>query len=220
MRLSVVRSLITLKALTYAPTGGIVAAATTSLPEQIGGVRNWDDRHCWLRDATFTLYALMNGGYTEEADAWREWLLRAVAGSPSQINIMYGLAGERRLTEFKVGWLPGYEGSAPVLIGNAAYRQFQLDVYGEVMDALHLARRTGKEPDENAWRVRRALIEFLESAWTEPGRRHLGGAWTAASFHPFENNGLGGSRPDGEIDRTIWSAGAPRTVSQITGCDT
>jgi GH15 family glucan-1,4-alpha-glucosidase len=165
---AVLRSLITLKALTYAPTGGIVAAATTSLPEQIGGVRNWDYRHCWLRDATFTLYALMIGGYTEEADAWREWLLRAVAGSPSQINIMYGLAGERRLTEFKVGWLPGYEGSAPVLIGNAAYRQFQLDVYGEVMDALHLARRAGKEPDENAWRVQRALIDFLESAWTEP----------------------------------------------------
>jgi GH15 family glucan-1,4-alpha-glucosidase len=165
---AVLRSLITLKALTYAPTGGIVAAATTSLPEEIGGVRNWDYRHCWLRDATFTLYALMVGGYTEEADAWRDWLLRAVAGSPSQINIMYGLAGERRLTEFALGWLPGYEGSAPVLIGNAAHRQFQLDVYGEVMDALHLARRTGKEPDENAWRVQTALIEFLESAWTEP----------------------------------------------------
>jgi GH15 family glucan-1,4-alpha-glucosidase len=165
---AVLRSLITLKALTYAPTGGIVAAATTSLPEQIGGVRNWDYRHCWLRDATFTLYALMIGGYTEEADAWRNWLLRAVAGNPSQINIMYGLAGERRLTEFALGWLPGYEGSAPVLIGNAAHRQFQLDVYGEVMDALHLARRAGKEPDENAWRVQTALIEFLESAWTEP----------------------------------------------------
>ena len=165
---AVLRSLITLKALTYAPTGGIVAAATTSLPEQIGGVRNWDYRYCWLRDATFTLYALMIGGYTEEAEAWRDWLLRAVAGSPSQINIMYGLAGERRLTEFALNWLPGYENSAPVLIGNAAHRQFQLDVYGEVLDALHLARRAGKEPDENAWRVQTALIEFLESAWTEP----------------------------------------------------
>ena len=164
----VLRSLITLKALTYAPTGGIVAAATTSLPEQIGGVRNWDYRYCWLRDATFTLYALMVGGYTEEADAWRDWLLRAVAGSPSQINIMYGLAGERRLTEFALGWLPGYEGSAPVLIGNAAHQQFQLDVYGEVLDALHLARRTGKEPDEDAWRVQTALIDFLESAWKKP----------------------------------------------------
>jgi GH15 family glucan-1,4-alpha-glucosidase len=165
---AVLRSLITLKALTYAPTGGIVAAVTTSLPEQIGGVRNWDYRYCWLRDATFTLYALMIGGYTEEAEAWRDWLLRAVAGSPSQINIMYGLAGERRLTEFALNWLPGYEDSAPVLIGNAAHRQFQLDVYGEVLDALHLARRAGKEPDENAWRVQTALIEFLESAWTEP----------------------------------------------------
>ena len=165
---AVLRSLITLKALTYAPTGGIVAAATTSLPEQIGGVRNWDYRYCWLRDATFTLYALMIGGYTEEAEAWRDWLLRAVAGSPSQINIMYGLAGERRLTEFALNWLPGYENSAPVLIGNAAHRQFQLDVYGEVLDALHLARRAGKEPDEDAWRVQTALIEFLESAWTEP----------------------------------------------------
>jgi GH15 family glucan-1,4-alpha-glucosidase len=165
---AVLRSLITLKALTYAPTGGIVAAVTTSLPEQIGGVRNWDYRYCWLRDATFTLYALMIGGYTEEAEAWRDWLLRAVAGSPSQINIMYGLAGERRLTEFALNWLPGYEDSTPVLIGNAAHRQFQLDVYGEVLDALHLARRAGKDPDENAWRVQTALIEFLESAWTEP----------------------------------------------------
>ena len=164
----VLRSLITLKALTYAPTGGIVAAPTTSVPEQLGGVRNWDYRYCWLRDATFTLYALMLGGYLEEACAWREWLLRAVAGNPSQINIMYGLSGERRLTELELRWLPGYAGSAPVRIGNAACDQFQLDVYGELMDAMHLARRSGISTDENDWRVQCALVNFLESAWREP----------------------------------------------------
>lgn len=162
------RSLITLKALTYAPTGGIVAAATTSLPEELGGVRNWDYRFCWLRDATFALYALMIGGYVEEAHAWREWLVRAVAGKPSEIQIMYGLAGERRLTELELDWLPGYEGATPVRIGNAAYRQHQLDVYGEVMDAFHLARRFGIQPEENAWRVQRALLNFLETDWQRP----------------------------------------------------
>jgi GH15 family glucan-1,4-alpha-glucosidase len=165
---AVLRSLVTLKALTYAPTGGIVAAATTSLPEQLRGVRNWDYRYCWVRDASFTLYCLMQAGYYDEASAWRDWLLRAVAGSPKQVNIMYGLAGERRLTEIELKWLPGYENSAPVRIGNAAHNQFQLDVFGELMAALHLARRSGVHGEENAWRVQRALTEYLESAWKEP----------------------------------------------------
>ncbi len=164
----VVRSLITLKALTYAPTGGLVASVTTSLPECIGGVRNWDYRYCWLRDSTFALYALMMGGYAEEAKAWRQWLLRAVAGKPSQASIMYGVMGERRLPELTLDWLPGYEGSAPVRIGNAASQQFQLDVYGEVMDSLHFARKVGLEPDENTWNVQCALAKFVESAWCEP----------------------------------------------------
>jgi GH15 family glucan-1,4-alpha-glucosidase len=162
------RSLITLKALTYAPTGGIVAAATTSLPEAIGGVRNWDYRFCWVRDATLTLQALMHAGYMEEARAWRDWLLRAVAGSPSEMQIMYGPAGERRLTELELPWLPGYEDSAPVRIGNAASGQFQLDVYGELMDALLQGREGGLPPEEASWRLQLALLDFLEGEWDEP----------------------------------------------------
>ncbi len=164
----VLRSLITLKALTYAPTGGLVAAATTSLPEQLGGVRNWDYRYCWLRDSTFTLYALMAGGYVDEARAWRTWLLNAAAGEPTKLQIMYGLAGERRLTELELSWLPGYEGSAPVRIGNGAYKQHQLDVYGELMDALHYARRIGIESDADSWRIQRAITRVLEERWHEP----------------------------------------------------
>jgi GH15 family glucan-1,4-alpha-glucosidase len=161
----VLRSLITLKALTYAPTGGIVAAATTSLPEWVGSVRNWDYRYCWLRDATFTLLALLGAGYREEARAWRQWLLRATAGHPAGMQIMYGLAGERRLPEFVVKWLPGYENSFPVRVGNAASEQFQLDVYGEVIDAMSQARRHGLEASELGWRVGRNIFEFLEENW-------------------------------------------------------
>ncbi len=165
---AVQRSLITLKALTYAPTGGIVAAATTSLPEALGGVRNWDYRYCWLRDATLTLNALMVAGYDDEAAAWRDWLLRAVAGDPSQLQIMYGPAGERRLDEREVPWLAGYGGAKPVRVGNAASGQYQLDVYGEVMDALNLARQVGIDPGGPAWDLQRVLVEFLETGWREP----------------------------------------------------
>jgi GH15 family glucan-1,4-alpha-glucosidase len=162
------RSLITLKALTYRPTGGIVAAATTSLPERIGGERNWDYRFCWLRDATFTLLSLMGAGYYEEARDWRNWLVRAAAGSPAQMQIMYGLAGERDLTERSLPWLPGYQGSAPVRLGNAAADQLQLDVFGEVIDALHSARKGSLAPNEAAWNLERALIEHLEQVWNLP----------------------------------------------------
>jgi GH15 family glucan-1,4-alpha-glucosidase len=167
-REAVVRSLITLKALTYRRTGGLVAAATTSLPEKRGGVRNWDYRFCWLRDATFALYALMLGGYTEEARDWRAWLLRAVAGAPAHAQMIYGVAGERLLPEWELGWLPGFAGSRPVRVGNAAHTQFQLDVYGEVLDSMHWARRHGLASDDSAWRLERQLVTYVESVWKEP----------------------------------------------------
>ncbi len=165
---AVMRSLITLKALTHRPTGGIVAAPTTSLPEEIGGARNWDYRFCWLRDATFTLYSLLMAGYDDEAEAWREWLLRAVAGDPRDLRIMYGIRGERRIPEIPVEWLPGYEGSLPVRVGNDASRQFQIDVYGEVLDLLHQASREGLPHESAAWEMELRIMEVLESNWREP----------------------------------------------------
>ncbi|MDA4891570.1 glycoside hydrolase family 15 protein [Streptomyces sp. MS2A] len=165
---AVVRSLITLKALTYKPTGGIVAAPSTSLPEEPGGVRNWDYRFCWLRDSTLTLGALLSAGYLEEAEDWRDWLLRAVAGNPADLQIMYGVAGERRLPEFELPWLSGFAESTPVRVGNDAVNQLQLDVYGEVMDSLSLARLAGMQPQPQMWELQCALMEFLATAWQEP----------------------------------------------------
>ncbi|MEU7984702.1 glycoside hydrolase family 15 protein [Streptosporangium canum] len=208
------RSLLTLKALTYAPTGGIVAAPTASLPEQLGGPRNWDYRYSWLRDATFTLQALMRAGYDAEATAWRDWLLRAVAGSPADLQIMYTLDGCRRIPEWTVDWLSGYERSQPVRIGNAACGQFQIDVYGEVLDCLELAREAGLAPDDDAWDLQRVLMDYLEGAWKKPdnglwemrGPRHdfvhskiL--AWVAADrmISAVENHGR-----DGPVQR--WRA--------------
>ena len=208
---AVLRSLLTLKALAHWETGGIVAAATTSLPEQLGGPRNWDYRFCWLRDATFTLYALIGAGILDEAKAWHEWLLRAVAGSPDDLQILYGVAGERRLQEFEIPWLPGYEGSAPVRIGNGAVGQLQLDVYGEVLDAFYVARRAGLSTNDATWALECNLVLHLENIWGEPdegiwevrgGRRHFTHskvmAWVAfdRAVRSIEEFGL-----EGPLDR-------------------
>ena len=174
---AIMRSLVTLKGLTYAPTGGIVAAPTTSLPETLGGIRNLDYRFCWLRDATLSLLALMNAGYYDEARAWRDWLLRAIAGTPKQAQIMYGIGGERRLTEWQIDWLPGYEGAKPVRIGNGAHDQLQHDVYGEVMDALYQAHRGGVACSKEGWALQRALLDHLSRTWTEKDR----GIWGAVA---------------------------------------
>ncbi len=205
------RALITLKALSYDPTGGIVAASTTSLPESLGGVRNWDSRYCWIRDATFTLQALLGTGYVDEAKAWRDWLVRAVAGDPAKLQIMYSVDGARRIPELTLDWLSGYENSAPVRIGNEAAVQFQLDVYGEVLDGLHLAREDGMVAFETAWDIQLALLDFLESNWDQPDsslwevrgpQRHFVHskvmAWAGVdrAVHTVETQGL-----DGPVDK-------------------
>ncbi|MCX4999069.1 glycoside hydrolase family 15 protein [Streptomyces longwoodensis] len=197
---AVVRSLITLKALTYRPTGGIVAAATTSLPEQLGGVRNWDYRFCWLRDSTLTLGALLAAGYHEEAEAWRNWLLRAVAGDPADLQIMYGLAGERRLPETELPWLSGFAGSAPVRVGNAAVEQLQLDVYGEVMDSLSLGRKAGLSPRPHVWSLQCVLMRWLDENWRQPDE----GLWEVR----------GGRRPFVHSKVMVWVA-ADRAVRAL-----
>lgn len=204
---AVERSLITLKALTYRPSGGIVAALTTSLPEEIGGMRNWDYRYCWIRDAALTLYALTNAGHFEEAGAFRNWLLRAAAGAPDQMQIMYGVSGERRLTEIELPWLPGYENSLPVRIGNGAYDQMQIDVFGELMDALHSARKSHLGPSADAWQFQKAILLRLETLWRQPdegiwevrgGRKHFVHskmmAWVAfdRAIKAVEQSGFGG----------------------------
>ena len=214
---AVERSLITLKALTYAPTGGIVAAATTSLPEQLGGPRNWDYRYCWLRDATLTLQALLAAGYTAEAAAWRDWLLRAVAGDPADLQIMYGIHGERRLPEMELPVAGRLRGSSPVRTGNGAAGQLQLDVWGEVLDGLSLTRNSLLKHTDEAWDVQVALMEYLEGAWDQPDN----GLWEMrgprAPLHPLQGDGLGGGGPDGQGRPGLRAARARRPLGGAAG---
>jgi GH15 family glucan-1,4-alpha-glucosidase len=239
---AVTRSLVVLKAMTYAPTGGIVAAVTTSLPEELGGTRNWDYRYCWLRDATYTLQAMLLSGHVEEAEAWRGWLLRTVAGDPGDLQIMYGLDGTRRLPEMELPWLKGYEGSSPVRVGNEAAGQLQLDVWGEVLDSLFLARQAGLEREDDSWNLQKALMHHLEARWQEPDnglwemrgdRRHFTHskvmAWVAADrmVRSVEEFGLPGPvqrwrRVRDEIRADVLANGvSPRTgtFTQSYGSD-
>ena len=211
------QSLRLLKALTYAPTGGIVAAPTTSLPEWIGGVRNWDYRYCWLRDATLTLLAMLNAGYRDEAMAWRQWLLRAVAGDPADVQIMYGIAGERRLDERVLEWLPGFEESRPVRVGNAASQQLQLDVYGEVIDALYQTRRHGAPADDNVWSLTLQLLELARGGLAPRRRGHLGGARAEPALHPLQGDGVGRVRPRRRVPTRSSGASARSSAGASSG---